>query len=500
MSKKKPNIIIFNPDQWRGDVMGHIGNPAAHTPNLDKIVREDAISFQNAFCQNPVCTPSRCSFMTGWYPHTRGHRTMHYMLHPEHYETNLLRELKNDGYYVWWGGKNDLVPRQHGFWKHCNKKYNGILNYVKVLKSVKAQEALHNRNWRGPPEGDNYYSFFVGKRETEGDDPFYTKDWAKIQGAVKFIKNYKKNKPFCLYLPLSFPHPEYSVGDPWFSLIDRSKLPKRAPTPKNWEGKPSILKGIYENQRLQTWTEERWDELRATYYGMCAQVDDFFGQVVQALKESDNYDNTAIFFFADHGDYTGDYGLVEKCQNSFEDCLSKVPFIVKPPKNYPIKPRVSDALVELVDFSATVFEMTGMKPNYTSFGKSIVPLFDSDTNDHRDAAYCEGGRLMGEVQAMERESKSSTNPKGLYWPRVSLQITDEKPYHTKATMCRTKTHKYVRRLYEQDEYYDLTKDPQELHNEIDNPVYKDDIFDLKEKMLGWYQATCDVVPIKTDMR
>ena len=56
--KKQPNIIIFNPDQWRGDVIGHLGNPAAVTPNLDRLAAEEAVSFRNAFCQNPVCTPA----------------------------------------------------------------------------------------------------------------------------------------------------------------------------------------------------------------------------------------------------------------------------------------------------------------------------------------------------------------------------------------------------------------------------------------------------------
>ena len=66
--KDKPNIIIFNPDQWRGDMLGYLGYSAAKTPNLDSIVNNDAIAFNNAFCQATVCTPSRCSFMTGWYP------------------------------------------------------------------------------------------------------------------------------------------------------------------------------------------------------------------------------------------------------------------------------------------------------------------------------------------------------------------------------------------------------------------------------------------------
>ncbi len=110
---KRPNILLFNPDQWRADVMGHFGNPAAVTPTLDGFAETDATSFSNAFCQNTVCTPSRCSFMTGWYPHVRGHRTMHHMLRPD--EPMILKTLKEEGYFVWWGGKNDVVPAQNSF-------------------------------------------------------------------------------------------------------------------------------------------------------------------------------------------------------------------------------------------------------------------------------------------------------------------------------------------------------------------------------------------------
>ena len=65
----RPNIIIFNPDEMRWDTMSHMGNPAAVTPFLDEFARREAVSFRNAFCQNPVCVPSRCSFFTGLYPH-----------------------------------------------------------------------------------------------------------------------------------------------------------------------------------------------------------------------------------------------------------------------------------------------------------------------------------------------------------------------------------------------------------------------------------------------
>jgi len=89
---------------------------------------------------------------------------------------------------------------------------------------------------------------------------------------------------------------------------------------------------------------------------------------------------------------------------------------------------------------------------------------------------------------------------GLYSPRIRLQTTDDGPYHTKAAMCRTKTHKYTMRLYEQDELYDLVADPMETTNRIDDPAYADIRLQLKERLLRWYMGTCDVVPQNTDRR
>ena len=108
--RKRPHIIIINPDEMRWDTMGHMGNRAAHTPFLDSLAVHEAVSFDHAYCQNPVCVPSRCSFFTGLYPHTRGHRTMKYLLHEG--ETSLFQQLHNAGYYVWLNGRNDLIAGQ----------------------------------------------------------------------------------------------------------------------------------------------------------------------------------------------------------------------------------------------------------------------------------------------------------------------------------------------------------------------------------------------------
>ena len=100
---------------------------------------------------------------------------------------------------------------------------------------------------------------------------------------------------------------------------------------------------------------------------------------------------------------------------------------------------------------------------------------------------------------MELESTQYQNTSGLYWPRLRLQ-RQEGPEHTKAVMCRTRDYKYVRRLYESDELYDLRADPGELHNRIDDPALSGVLADLKDRLLTFYLETGDVVPHDTDQR
>lgn len=490
-ARKRPNLVLFNPDQWRGDVMGHLGNLAAVTPALDELVRTDAVSFRAAFCQNPVCTPSRCSFMSGWYPHVRGHRTMHHMMGKE--EPVLLKQLKDSGYFVWWGGKNDLVPAENGFDDYCDVKYTPDC-------AITAGSNLHaSDGWRGSRDGDNYYSFFAGRcRLPAGETEYVDGDWAMVRGAVDFIRSAPDDRPFCIYLPLQYPHPPYGVEDPYYDWIDRSKLPPRIPTP-DWEGKPSILRGIWEGQRIRNWSEERFTALRAVYYAMCARVDFQLGLVVEALRQSGRYDDTGLFFFSDHGDFTGDYSLVEKTQNTFEDCLTRVPLIVKPPSGTAVKPGIRDALVELIDVCATAQQWAGIVPDYTHFGRPLDRLIAGEAVEHRDAVFCEGGRLAGEAHCSERQSLPDPPERTLYYPRLRMQTADG-PAHTKAVMCRTQRWKYVMRLSEQDELYDLEKDPSELVNRVNDPACAEVLRTLKDRLLRFYLETADVVPFRANQR
>lgn len=88
---KRPNIVMIVADQWRADSISYTGNTTTVTPNIDSLV-EDGVGFSNAYCQLPVCVPSRSSFLSGWYPHTKGFRTMHHLMGEE--DPNILKTLK----------------------------------------------------------------------------------------------------------------------------------------------------------------------------------------------------------------------------------------------------------------------------------------------------------------------------------------------------------------------------------------------------------------------
>lgn len=486
MGNRRPNLILFNPDQFRADALGHLGNPAARTPVMDRLALEEGVSFRNAFCQNPVCTPSRCSFMTGWYPHVRGHRTMYHMLAPE--EPMLLRTLKDSGYFVWWGGKNDVVPGQNGFTAYCDVKYQTRLG----LPELHAQD-----EWRGAPEGDNYYSFYAGRRENVSGTEKPDGDWDILREAVAQLKTISKDRPFCMYLPLLYPHPPYGVEEPFFSAIDRKELPPRIPCPDGGR-KPSLLSAIRRGQRLEGWTEERYEELRATYLGMCARVDTQLGMLLEALKENGLYEETAVLVFSDHGDFTGDYGLVEKTQNTFEDCLTRVPLLIKPPSRVPFTPGIREGLTELVDIPATVYALCGLSFDYTQFGESLLPRLADPALPGRPYVVCEGGRNPEEEHCSEVQSVSQ-GEKGLYYPRIHAQVSDDVA-HGKAFMLRTLRYKYVYRLYEQDELYDLETDPREIVNRAGDPALAAVETLLRGRLLEFLARTADVVPWKADQR
>ena len=490
----RPNILYVVADQMRSDAQHYLGNPAAHTPNLDALAGE-GVAFENAYCQNPVCVPSRCSFLSGLYPHTTGHRTMHFLQRED--EPNLLRTMKDAGYEVVWIGRNDVVPGDRPKTAYCDEYYDGLHPENQRDARIDALAHMTREGTAGGVRQDfdpDDYSFYLGETEPGG---YGRVDEGCVAAACAYLERYAaggRDKPFFVYCALALPHPPYGVSRPWYGTADRDALPPRIG--RRADGGPAMLAETVRKMDLDPrWSEERWRELRATYLDMVAKFDDLLGRVVATLRATGLIDDTSIFVFSDHGDYTGDYGLVEKVQNCFEDTLTKVPLIIKPAAGISCRPRVTPALAELVDLCATVSAMSGVDLGCVQYGTSLLPVLAGD-DVGKDAVFCEGGRSRGDRPAMEL---GHDDPRDRYWPRISTQY-EEGPAHNRATMIRMGELKYTMRQYERDTLYDLARDPHELANRIDDPAYAADVARLRERLLMWYQETADWAPDRRDQR
>ncbi len=491
---KRPNVLVIVADEWRADMTGFGGCEEAYTPNLDTLAA-DGVNFQNAFCQNPVCVPSRCSFLTGYYPHTKGFRTMHNLMKSD--EPNLLKSLKRQGYEVYWGGRNDFLNVKEDPYSCCDIRFIEGNCYMKAYKTLKMEEEdapfyewrKEDLEQRGSMDDSWYYSMYKGVKEQPG-----SMDKVTLEGCGEYLRTRDSEKPFFAYLSVFLPHPPYIVEKKYYDQVAGRKLrPPIRLTEEEWKKKPSILRGIHKKQHLAQLTDAELQEIRRVYLAMGTKLDAYIGKLLDTLKETGLYDDTMIVFLSDHGDYAGDYELVEKNQNTFEECLVHVPLIIKPPAGVTVKKRRTAALTELLDVQATIMELTGSEYDYTQFGRSLADvLAGSDT--HRDAVFCEGGRLKEEGWYAMDAGHAVDNE---YWPRTSEQ--ESMPQHTKAVMIRDDRYKYVKRLYEMDEFYDLTADPGERNNIIEN-CDKEVLRKMQARLLEFYMETSDVVPHTYDKR
>ncbi len=433
------NFIYFNPDEMRGDLLRCYGHPLVKTPNFDRLAAEGT-RFDQCHAQHTVCTPSRCSFMTGWYPHTRGHRTLWHSLRPD--EPNTLRYLKQAGYDVHWIGKNDLLATE---------------SFADSVTRV------HRYGWGArtenvfPPDEPGHLSFLYTPREGDpGEVPM-------LQQAIDFLRNRSEgDAPFMLYLPWGLPHPPYTVPQPWYSMYDPDDVPPLRPA--GLDAKPSYFEAIRKYRRLDECDEPLLRKVMAVYLGMISYVDHLFGQLMQALDETGLADSTTVFMFSDHGDWGGDYGLVEKWPSALDDCLTHIPMIVRTPGGH--AGHVVCEPIECFDIMPTTLALAGIEANHTHFAHSMLPQLHGAQGNPDRAVFAEGGYDAHEPHCFEGKDAPQDigrSRSGIYWPK-GLQQQERPDTVCRSAMVRTATHKLVRRTGGDHELYDLDADPQELHN------------------------------------
>jgi len=471
------NFIFFMPDELRAESVACYGHPLAQTPNLDALARQGT-RFDQCHVQNTVCSPSRCSLMTGWYPHVSGHRTLWHLLRP--HEPNLLRYLKQAGYDVRWYGKNDLLAAE------C------FADSVTEARSSGGWKAFGPPRY--PPEDPRFFSFWCEPYTAPLEE--HT-DYANVMAGIEFLRS-KPKGPFALYLPLLFPHPLYSAPEPWHSQVDPATIP--ALRPVNLPRKPAYYRLIRETRHLELLSEDDFRRINAIYLGMTGFIDYLLGMLLDALAESGLEDDTAVFFFSDHGDWAGDYGLVEKWPNAMEDILTRVPLIARIPGG--AAGHVVNEPMELLDLFATVLGLAGVEAKHTHFSRDLAPQLHGAAGDPQRAVFAEGGYARHEPHCFEGDARrdvfarSTTN---IYYPKGYVQQAYPDSVG-RATMLRTSDAKLVYRPSGDSELYDLKSDPLELDNLYGLPAHARLQAQLEQRLLHWLVETSDVVPFNEDPR
>lgn len=471
----KPNLIFFMPDELRADALSCYGNPICRTPNLDRLAGEGT-RFSNCYIQYPVCGASRCSLLTGWPTSVRGHRSLYYFLRP--HEPNLFRYLRQNDYDVFWYGKNDALASA--------SFPDSVTEWDYYPEDTTRVEPVN----RGNPHrfGDPlYYSFLYD----EGGDRRRTSDYRNVQAAKRILARKEPARPFCIFLPLSSPHPPYAGPQGFHDLYNPDDLPPLRPVglPK----KPAFHSGIRKTYGIEPLPESTFRKIRAVYLGMVSYTDWLLGELLEAVEQTNHSSDTAIFAFSDHGDYAGDYGLVEKWPSGLEDTLTHIPLIARVPGG--AKGHTSEETVELFDVMATSLELAGIEAQHTHFARSLLPQLHGMPGDPARAAFAEGGYNIYEPQCFE----PSRGPHEIYHPKTKLE-QDHPQTVSRAAMVRTRAHKLILRPGGQSELYSYQHDPHELQNLYGESNAADVQHDLERRLASWYLTTTGIAPFDKDPR
>lgn len=370
-----PNILVICSDEHHPLMSGYLGHPHVQTPNLDALAA-DGTRFTNAYCNSPVCTPSRMSFMTGKYASEVGSWFLHIPLDPE--EMTWSRRLKEAGVASTMLGKLDLCGdyQDAGFSDYrILKRRPAWTEYPRQSPFAPRLEGYVRPDKREHIDNSGIREPFITDGHSGPDDRygFYDHDRIVTGWALDYVKERGRSgsaDPWALYVGLIYPHWPYCVPQKYFDLYypDNVEMPFDASFPN--ERLHPALRHFQKGQGIDGITEDDVRRTVAAYYGMITVMDEMIGRIIDELKTQGLYDNTYIIYTSDHGDSLGEHGLFYK-QCSYEGSVG-VPLIVSGP-GLPTG-EMRDNPVSLVDLYPTVMDMAGLETEPDRRGHSWLPL------------------------------------------------------------------------------------------------------------------------------
>lgn len=388
MKTDRPNILWICTDQQRFDTIAALGNEFIRTPNFDRLMSQ-GVTFTHAFAQNPVCTPSRASFLTGRYPRTTGARQNGQAIPPD--EVLITRMLADAGYDCGLSGKLHIAPCQGRVEERIDDGYRGFHWSHDPHPKWKENEYIQWLESKGYEWKDLYHP--VGYAYAGVPAELHQTTWC-FDRAIDFIKE-KRQAPWLMSINVFAPHHPFDPPKEYFDRYDPDKL--RDPDYKAGElaDKPIFQRvdhdGAYGGMLLgfSKMTPRERREVTAAYYAMIEQIDDNVGRILQMLDDTGQRENTIVIFMSDHGELLGDHGMYLKGPHMY-DCSIRVPLIISWPGRFKAGLK-SDALVELVDLVPTLLTALDMPIPVRVQGRSLYDICTgtADPHKHKDYIYAE---------------------------------------------------------------------------------------------------------------
>jgi arylsulfatase len=462
--RPRPNILLFCTDQQRSDTISALGNTHIRTPNMDRLVRDGTV-FTNAYCQTPICTPSRASFLTGCYASSLHVNRNGNEYFPAQFTSRLLpRILKSAGYDCGLVGKFHLSsaakrvePRiDDGYrlfeWSHAPRpdwpvEQNGYLRWLRN-KGTTFQKQYRSR--RLP----NYPAEFNAGMPAQYHESMWCADTAAqwIRGGMR--------GPWFINVNTYAPHPPFDPPGEFLERIDPNAIPAPHWRASDAENQANLAKVDFQSKHRDPAAYPS-RALRACYYAQVEFVDHCLGLVLDALQSTGQASNTLIVFTSDHGEALGDHGLIHKgCR--FYEGLSHVPLMFALPGVVQAGRR-SEGLVELTDIVPTILELAGLpRPDYLH-GRSVLPILN--------------GQKAGDAH---RE-----------FVRAEYHDVLDLPDGTHANMIRDPRYKLVRYHGHPGELYDLAEDPMEFRNLFDDPGHAKVRAQMADRLFDAVMLTTD---------
>ena len=389
---ERPNFLVIMSDEHGPMWSSAYGHPFVRTPNMERIA-ESGATFDAAYCNSPLCVPSRLSFMTGRYvsncegwdnakPLPSDVLTWPYTLRSVGYDSALSGKMHLIGPDRLHGFQSQLAYDPHGGGATEDEEAR------RLGLSTGGQHPIYL--WEeGIPTADEPWPSV--KEARAGTGPMIEADDAIEAEALRYLRDpARRERPWALCVGFVAPHFPFIVPEPYFSMYypEHADLPSNPPG--HLENLPAAARRLRQSFNFDGYTEEEIRKARAAYYGLITYLDDKIGRLLDTLDELGMAENTVIVHTSDHGESLGEHGLWRKM--NFYEHSARVPLQIAWPGVIRGGQRFGGA-VSLVDATATILDMAGVDEESASLmdmdGVSLLAQMTGDADSERGEAFAE---------------------------------------------------------------------------------------------------------------